>query len=305
VEGVIELVGTVKKDTKSGNHKSRGVSPVIGIILLVVITVVIAAVIGTFVFSLGQSVKPAPKAQFILEDAEDMLNNRYATDAILLIRHVGGDPIKCEDIKFIIKDLTNGRTWVLEYDGGNYTGAFFVPPTYYDYPYTTRNLDADPAGDPYNTKIHTFIDLRSYKSQGGSPTNPVIIHSPVILAFGEDQDYDLLVNNTGQFGDPNYGVKNGGILSVGDTIVLIEGNVTLYGVNGDGSNDYYGAWYPPYQTDSASSWLGNLFYQRYGRDLGMWFGDVFDRSNTPADIEVTIVHVPTNSIIYQGVVKVQ
>jgi len=286
-------------------EKSRGVSPIIGTILLIVITVVITAVVGTFVFGLGQSVKPAPKAQFILEDAGDMLNDNSATDAILLIRHVGGDPINCKDIQFIIKDLTNGRTWVLEYDGQNFTGYFYdrVPPQN-RYAATIPNW----MRWGYNTKVNTFIDLRTYKAMGGSRDTPVTIPSPVILAFGQDQNYQYLVNNSNQFGDPNYGVKNGGILSVGDTIVLIEANVTLYGVNGgpddpaDPNDDYYGT---RNNGDFASSWLGNLFYQQYGRNLGMWFGDVFNRSNTPADIEVTIVHVPTNAIIYQGIVKVQ
>jgi flagellin-like protein len=53
----------------------KGVSPIIGTILLVAITVVLAAVIGTFVFGLGTQVEAAPKAQFILKDADDKIND--------------------------------------------------------------------------------------------------------------------------------------------------------------------------------------------------------------------------------------
>ena len=120
--------------TKSFEDK-KGISPIIGTILLVAITVVLAAVIGTFVFGLGTQVEAAPKAQFILKDADDKINDdkhrrnndanpnndRWAIDAICTITHVGGDPIKCKDIQIIVKDKTNGWSWVLEYDGTNYT----------------------------------------------------------------------------------------------------------------------------------------------------------------------------------------
>jgi flagellin-like protein len=42
----------------------RAVSPVIGVILMVAITVILAAVIGTFVLGLGGSVQSAPQASF-------------------------------------------------------------------------------------------------------------------------------------------------------------------------------------------------------------------------------------------------
>ncbi|RLI85985.1 MAG: type IV pilin, partial [Archaeoglobales archaeon] len=50
----------------------RGVSPVIGVILMVAITVILAAVIASFVFGMGGKVKAAPNAQIVLEDNDDM-----------------------------------------------------------------------------------------------------------------------------------------------------------------------------------------------------------------------------------------
>jgi flagellin-like protein len=41
---------------------NRGVSPVIGVILMVAITVILAAVIGTFVLGLGENVESNPSA---------------------------------------------------------------------------------------------------------------------------------------------------------------------------------------------------------------------------------------------------
>lgn len=64
----------------------RAVSPVIGVILMVAITVILAAVIGTFVLGLGQQVSPStPQASFEYE-----LSN---SDANVTITHDGGDAI--------------------------------------------------------------------------------------------------------------------------------------------------------------------------------------------------------------------
>jgi flagellin-like protein len=63
----------------------RAVSPVIGVILMVAITVILAAVIGTFVLGLGDQVQQtSPNAQWDWEeDSSDNLN----------ITHEGGDSI--------------------------------------------------------------------------------------------------------------------------------------------------------------------------------------------------------------------
>ena len=63
----------------------RAVSPVIGVILMVAITVILAAVIGTFVLGLGDSVESAPQASFNFD--YDSGNNNVT------ITHRGGDNI--------------------------------------------------------------------------------------------------------------------------------------------------------------------------------------------------------------------
>lgn len=68
----------------------KGVSPVIGVILMVAITVILAAVIASFVFGMGQSVKRtynvAAVAQAIDSDGEN-----DGTDAIVITYHGGPD----------------------------------------------------------------------------------------------------------------------------------------------------------------------------------------------------------------------
>lgn len=63
----------------------KAVSPVIGVILMVAITVILAAVIGTFVLGLGDNVDSTPQASWDFEISED--------DNELTITHTGGDSI--------------------------------------------------------------------------------------------------------------------------------------------------------------------------------------------------------------------
>lgn len=73
----------------------RAVSPVIGVILMVAITVILAAVIGTFVLGLGDQVQEtAPNAQFSASYDADGSGN-------LTFTHDGGDRIDAERLSFV------------------------------------------------------------------------------------------------------------------------------------------------------------------------------------------------------------
>jgi flagellin-like protein len=79
------------------------VSPVIGVILMVAITVILAAVIGTFVLGLGGSVQEtAPQAQFTFD---------YDSGAgELNITHDGGDSI--DPARITVPNVNeSGNTW--------------------------------------------------------------------------------------------------------------------------------------------------------------------------------------------------
>lgn len=69
----------------STDAEERAVSPVIGVILMVAITVILAAVIASFVLGLGQNQEVQPTADF---------NFDYdSADSELTIRHASGDNI--------------------------------------------------------------------------------------------------------------------------------------------------------------------------------------------------------------------
>jgi hypothetical protein len=58
---------------------------------------VLVAVIGTFVFSLGTEVNSAPKAQFILKDAKDKINNVACYQNVYDETHGKGLDAPCSD----------------------------------------------------------------------------------------------------------------------------------------------------------------------------------------------------------------
>ncbi|MGM0590423.1 MAG: type IV pilin [Halobacteriota archaeon] len=68
--------------------EERAVSPVIGVILMVAITVILAAVIGTFVLGLGDQVgDQAPQASL------DFSYNTSASPTTVTLTHEGGDQL--------------------------------------------------------------------------------------------------------------------------------------------------------------------------------------------------------------------
>ena len=75
-------------------NDDNGVSPVIGVILMVAITVILAAVIATFVLGLGEQVSnTAPQASFSFDYAS-------GSPGELTVTHDGGDTIKASELYF-------------------------------------------------------------------------------------------------------------------------------------------------------------------------------------------------------------
>lgn len=67
----------------------RAVSPVIGVVLMVAITVILAAVVGSFVLGIGGQVQPSsPSANFQFDYTETATGTYNVT-----VRHTGGDTI--------------------------------------------------------------------------------------------------------------------------------------------------------------------------------------------------------------------
>jgi len=95
------------------NTDDRAVSPVIGVILMVAITVILAAVIGTFVLGLGDSLGDnQPTAQLSVDVDSDAVT----------IEHNGGDRIEAGDLSVRVSTENKGD----ETDSDLFTERFTV-----------------------------------------------------------------------------------------------------------------------------------------------------------------------------------
>ena len=95
----------------------RAVSPVIGVILMVAITVILAAVIGTFVLGLGDSLGDnQPTAQLSVDITD--VGETNSDEATLILEHNGGDTIESGVLRIQITDSGGERVSTSdEFDG--------------------------------------------------------------------------------------------------------------------------------------------------------------------------------------------
>ena len=85
------------KANRNFSKDEEAVSPVIGVILMVAITVILAAVIAAFVFGMGGSLKEAPPTVSITAS-----NNAANTDLDIKIVHSGGELLKGTEWKISV-----------------------------------------------------------------------------------------------------------------------------------------------------------------------------------------------------------
>lgn len=152
--------------------EDRGVSPVIGVILMVAITVILAAVIGAFVLGLGGDLgnSTAPTAQLsangdLTTDTDANDNEIYAVGGTdVTIEHTQGDSIAVDELRLVVReDGTNVGTidgTALSQSGGTLNVG------------DTITLDDD-VSNPSNNGLASILS-----GQTASEVTIDIVHSP-------------------------------------------------------------------------------------------------------------------------------
>ena len=151
----------------------KAVSPVIGVILMVAITVILAAVIASFVFGLGSKApKVAPQASVVVSKSAE--NGTYD---YVIVDHQGGEPILWEDLQIIVTS-ENGVSVVASFTYDSATGVDFdtgnspgLNATYSDIIEATKNQYFDPGE---RLKITSNQDLGDV----GTTIDVKVIHKP-------------------------------------------------------------------------------------------------------------------------------
>lgn len=104
-----------------GNRPDRAVSPVIGVILMVAITVILAAVIGTFVMDLGQTVgQTSPTSSISFHDATTDLESEG--DQFVIIEHRSGDRLSANELRILVRYHQN-RSLIGRWEDGEWTAS--------------------------------------------------------------------------------------------------------------------------------------------------------------------------------------
>ncbi len=96
------------------------VSPVIGVILMVAITVILAAVIASFVLGLGdQATESQPQASFGFE--YDPTADSDGGEGVLAVTHTGGDPIEAQELYLRGDGFLSGTDTSASFDSSDST----------------------------------------------------------------------------------------------------------------------------------------------------------------------------------------
>ena len=98
----------------NSDGEDRGVSPVIGVILMVAITVILAAVIGAFVLNLGGDLNSTPSSNLAVQVDSSYTDSDTAEQRLFSIDHNGGDSLESEDIQVVIRDGNGDRLATLD-----------------------------------------------------------------------------------------------------------------------------------------------------------------------------------------------
>jgi FlaG/FlaF family flagellin (archaellin) len=89
---------------------------------MVAITVILAAVIGTFVLGLGDSLEQAPQSTLNAEDAAEEYNASANGSPAFDINQDGGDPISLNDVRIVLTN-ESGDSDTVRFEQGSWTSG--------------------------------------------------------------------------------------------------------------------------------------------------------------------------------------
>ncbi len=98
------------------NQQETGVSPVIGVMLMLVVTIIIAAVVSAFSGGLTSGTQKAPQAN---------IQATYSQSGGLTIQHLGGDPIGMRTVNILMRP---SQSWGSDYQSATVNKSLVFNP---------------------------------------------------------------------------------------------------------------------------------------------------------------------------------
>ena len=163
-------------------RKEDAVSPVVGVMLMLVVTIIIAAVVSGFAGGLASGKEKAP--QVSLETHIRLNGGMSGVDPSMIIKHLGGDPINTKNTKLV-------TSWA------NETGDYHVAST---------------VAAVYNTTTATYDESSLNTNSGGSAA----FNEPYLVVPGIWPSSD----NSIWFG--NYIMRAGDVIKVDSNLATGE-----------------------------------------------------------------------------------
>ena len=104
------------------SKKEHGVSPVVGIIIILAVTVMLAAIVAYRAENMSSRMKNVPSACFALSDCPEPLSS----GKVFKITEVGGDTLLPQNLRILIKN--GSKAYSLEWNGSAFAGDnLYIP----------------------------------------------------------------------------------------------------------------------------------------------------------------------------------
>ena len=129
--------------------KEDAVSPVIGVMLMLVVTIVIAAVVAAFAGGLGSDVEMAPTAALNIDV--------YADGNKVKIESLSGETLIANDITIKVSDERGTLGQAKLSDGG--VGTSFAPGSTASAPLTMNTYTEDSNTTPYTLEAGNYVTV--------------------------------------------------------------------------------------------------------------------------------------------------
>ena len=261
--------------TKNYLKCEDAVSPVVGVMLMLVVTIIIAAVVSGFAGSLVTSQKAAPT---LAMDVKIVNTGTYLGSGFYASVTGVSTPIPSNSLKIVTTWTTTNRTTGQSMSGGN-TSLAGVQNVGYYMKGASNGIGVAPYGVGPGVGVNGSYSVGSTDS---NPTNPFTLYAQ---HFG---NYTLM-QGTSLFATPAGAANMGSVGSVGVGTSMADGG---YGING---STYY-------QYTSAPDINGWQNGQIDGTQAVLGWG--WENLKPGDTVNVKVIHLPSGKVIYQKAITV-